>query len=278
MSIAYYNGKLLDFSEIKIPLTDRCIFFGDGIYDAAIGRGGKIYLCSEHIKRFLSNARRIGIPFSMKKENLAELLHMMAKNCGHEEYFIYFQLSRFSPERTHSYPDTEKHNLLITVKENILPPMDKMLRLYTTEDIRYLMCDVKTLNLLPAVLASRAALDRGCDEAVFKRGAIITECAHSNIAIVKNGIFITHPEGRYILPGITRKRILALCDRMGIVYKEVPFTHEEMLSADEVLVMSTTKLCLAADRIDGKLLKSTKSGAGRRIIEAIREDFWRSTE
>ena len=122
MSIAYYNGQLLDFSEVRIPLTDRCVFFGDGIYDAAIGRGGKIYLFREHIERFLRNAQRVGIPFSMKSDKLSELLHMMAKNCGYEEYFIYFQLSRFSPERTHAYPDTEKHNMLITVKESTLPP------------------------------------------------------------------------------------------------------------------------------------------------------------
>ena len=135
------------------------------------------------------------------------------------------------------------------------------------------MCDVKTVNLLPAVLASKKAADNGCDEAVFVRDGIVTECAHSNIAIVKDGILYTHPLSPFILPGVTRKRLLYFCDKLKINYVEKGFSYGDMSDADEILVTSTTKLCLAAKKIDGIEIKNFKSEVGARLICALREDF-----
>ena len=275
MSIAYYNGDFCDFSQVRIPLSDRCVFFGDGVYDAAIGKNGRIYLEKEHLDRFFTNARKMGIPIKMSREELSSLMaELIAKN-GFREYFIYLQLTRFSEERTHSYPDTEKSNLLITVKEHTLPNPDKELSLITVPDVRYSMCDVKTLNLLPAVLASRRACESGCDEAVFVRDGYVTECAHSNIHVIKDKILYTHPNGKFILPGITRARLLYFCEKLGIVSREVPFTPYELKEADEVLVTSTTKLCLKAGKIDEKNVGKYSSEVGKKLIFALREDFFK---
>jgi D-alanine transaminase len=138
------------------------------------------------------------------------------------------------------------------------------------------MCNVKTLNLLPAVLASKKAEESGCDEAVFIRDGIVTECAHSNIFTVKDGIVYTHPKGPHILPGITRKRVLYFCEQLGIECHEKKFTKSELLTADEILVTSTTKLCVRADEIDksGVGHKNRRSSiAAELIIKALEEDF-----
>lgn len=273
MSIAYYNGDFCDFSEIKIPLTDRSIFFGDGIYDAAIGKNGSVYLEKEHIDRFFGNADKLDIPINITRAELSDLIQKIIKKNVFEEYFIYIQLSRFSSERIHSYPNTQHSNLLITLRAHSLPDPNKELKLITLPDLRYSMCDVKTLNLLPAVLASRKASEAECDEAVFIRDGFVTECAHSNIHIIKDGVLYSHPNGKYILPGITRKRLLYFCEEFGVPVRESRFTLSELKGADEVLVTSTTKLALKATEIDGENVGKCSSLVGKKLIAALFRDF-----
>ncbi len=273
MSIAYYNGDFCDFSSVRIPLTDRSVFFGDGIYDAAIGVEGGVYLEDEHFDRFFSNAERMGIPIKIKRSELSALIRRLISENGYECYFIYMQLSRFGEARTHTYPDTESSNLLITLREHSLPNPDKELKLITLPDVRYSMCDIKTLNLIPAVLASKKAEELGCDEAVFIRDGIVTECAHSNVHIIRDGILYTHPNGKFILPGITRARLIYFCNKLGIEVRELPFTKSELYCADEILVTSTTRLCQRATEIDGKFLQKTESSVGKMLISSLYEDF-----
>ena len=191
---AYYDGVFGFRNKVTVPLKDRSIFFGDGIYDAAIGRNGKIFMLDEHIERFMSNSKRLNLPTDFKKETLRELLLKIAAFSEDDsDYFIYFQLNRCCDERTHSYGDDASSKLLITRKNLVLPPLSKKLTLVRYPDIRYQLCDVKTVNLLPAVLASRYATEQGADEAVFCKGEKVTECAHSNVSIIRNGKVYSHP-------------------------------------------------------------------------------------
>lgn len=248
---AYYNGKFGLREDISIPLTDRAIYFGDGIYDVAIGRDGKIFQADEHISRFLGNTKKISINHSYTHESLYELLCEVVKKTGLQEFLLYFQLSRNNEKRRHSYLGCDESNLLITVEDFKLDTSKKAMRLITADDLRYYYCDVKTVNLLPAVLASGEAERAGCDEAVLHRGVTVTECAHSNVSIIKDGTLYTHPTNNLILPGITRSHLLLACRSLGIPYVERAFTLDELFSADEILVSSTTKLAKRACEIDG---------------------------
>ena len=247
----YYNGNFYNDGEAVIPLSDRSIFFGDAVYDAMIGRGEKIFLCEDHIKRLIRNAERLRIPVPHALSSLEDILYNVVKNSQLDEFFLYVQLSRCFDERIHAYPDSQYSSLLITASEYTLPSRKKRLKLLSTEDERYGFCDVKTVNLLPAVLASRLATEAACDEAVFHRGEVVTECAHSNISILKNGRLITHPDGKRILPGISKKHLLSACESLGVPYDERPFTLGELFDCDEALVTSTSKICLAASSLDG---------------------------
>lgn len=276
MSIAYYNGKFCDYSDIRISLTDRCVFFGDGIYDAAIGKCGKIYLEDDHLDRFISNAKRLNIPLIYSKTEISELIHETINKNRFGQYFIYFQLSRYSEERTHSFKDSNRSNLLITVKEHTLPEQDKKLKLTVADDIRYKMCDIKTLNLLPAVMASKMAECYGYDETVFIRNGMVTECAHSNIAIIKNKVLYTHPANNLILPGITRAKMLFMCKKLGITYKEIPFSHSELTEADSIIVTSTTKLAIEAACVDGIPVGNVPNAQAKALVSSLRNDFFQS--
>ena len=276
MSYAYYNGFFGDYDEIKIPLSDRCVFFGDGIYDAAIGKGGKIYLEKLHVRRFLENAKKIGLHLGCGEEELTELLRKTVQKSGIREFFIYFQASGHLSERLHAPRSREKSNLLITVKPFTLPDKDKELALVSYPDIRQSFCNVKTLNLLGSALASEYAFDCQCEEAVFVKEKSVTECAHSNIFIILEGKVITHPLSEKILPGIMRHEALKAARKLGIEIEERPFSLSELFSASDVFLTSTSKLILRAKSLDGVKLSKEKSSACEAIIDEMfkcYEDF-----
>ena len=271
---AYYNGDFCPYSEVRIPLDNRSIYFGDGVYDAMIGRGDKIFLFEEHIERLFKNAERLKIKIKESKEEIENIILLIIRKSRLEEYFVYVQASRCSEERRHAFVDIDKSALLVTVKDFRLPPINKRLKLITVPDIRYTMCDVKTLNLLPSVLASQKAESLLCDEAVFHRGESVTECAHSNISILKNGVLYTHPTDKCILPGITRKHLLSSAKALGIKCIERPFTLRELKASDEVIVSSTSKLCLLAEKIDDTSLSGEENSLGFSLITEVRREFF----
>lgn len=275
---AYYNGKFTSIGEVALPLTDRSVFFGDGIYDAAIGRNGKIFLEEEHTDRFLKNAEAVNIPLPLPRASLIEVLRRLASDFGEGAFFIYFQLSRFSEKRTHSYADTEKSNLLVTTTPTVIKPPSHTLSLTATEDIRHSMCNIKTLNLLPAVLASKRAEREGADEAVFLRGDTVTECAHSNVHIIKDGRLITHPLNNLILPGISRAHLLRTARRLSVPVEERPFTLGELRSADEVLISSSSKLCLRAKSFCDVSYDTENRRLGLELCTKMHTDFIKMTQ
>ena len=250
-SYAYYNGKFGKRSDIQIPLSDRSIFFGDAIYDAALVVNGKIVWEKEHINRFFESASALFIPIGFTKEELKQTLRDTVKKSNFENAFLYFQLSRSLEKRAHSSKRSTSSNLLVTTEEFTLHDPSKKLSLITYPDKRYKYCNIKTLNLLPSVLAATEADKSQCDEAVFIRDGFVTECSRSNIFIAKGGVLKTHPRSDLILPGIARMKVIEAAEKLGLEVIETPFTKEEILSADEVIITSTTKLCLGAKIIDG---------------------------
>lgn len=273
MGIAYYNGDIGRTEDIRVPLSDRAVFFGDGIYDAAMGRRGKIYLEKEHIDRFTANARRLDIPLPFGESELREVLYDLVERSGEDCFFLYFQLTRYGEVRKHAYDKCQRSNLLITVSPLALPDPKRRLSLVSYPDRRYEYCHIKTLNLLPAVLASSYSMGMGADEAVFQRGNTVTECAHSNISILKRKKLITHPTDRHILPGTTRARLIGICKEMGIEVEERAFTRGELLRSDAALVTSSSKLCLVAKSVDGVSLHLRAKQAAEEICQRFFDDF-----
>lgn len=277
MSIAYYNGKFMPCDEVGIPLTDRAVFFGDGIYEALIARNGIPHFLDSHIERFFRNAGLLDMQFDMSKKELSDIILNGIKLSGEKMAFVYFQLTKFAQKRIHACPKTDKYNFLMTVTEINLPSPEKKLKLVTYPDLRYRYCNIKTLNLLPSVIASEYAERNGADEAVFIRDGIVTECAHSNISAVIDGILYTHPNSELILPGIAKDALLCECRRLGIPKCEEAFTKDMLYSADALIVTSSTKICALADTVDGKKIL-TKSKEAILLCENLHKNFIESTD
>ena len=269
---AYYNGVYTPYDSAVIPLSDRSIFFGDAVYDVMIGRNGKVYQLHEHLKRLRLNAERISLNMCESDEDIREIIDVLIAESKHREFIIYVQLSGHSERRIHKN-DTAKYNLLITLTSATHPWAPAVIQAITLQDKRYDYCDVKTTNLLPAILSLRESERCGADIAIFHRNRIITECSHANIAILARGEIITPPLNSSILPGITRRNMISVCERIGISVCERNITLDDLCSADSVWVTSTTHFLRVCSHVDHMPIKKFKSDLTKEIFDLLYYDF-----
>ena len=251
-NLGYYNGKYDLIENMTVPMNDRACYFGDGIYEAAYTRNYIVYALDEHLDRFYDSADILGIKIPHSKGELKGIIEELVRKLDDDEQLVYFQVSRGTEMRNHAPSPTLVGNIWITLKPAKLKDIYSPMKLITVPDKRFLYCNIKTLNLLPTVLASGAAADAGADEAVFYRGDKVTECAHSNIFIIReDGAVQTAPSYNMILAGVARAHLIAACRDFGVTLVEQHFTREEMMRAREVIVTSSGTLCRPANCIDG---------------------------
>lgn len=278
-TLGYYNGKYDEIDKIMIPMSDRSHWFGDGVYDATCARNYKIMAIDEHVDRFFNSARLLNINLGFTKEYLKGLLNELVQKLDDDELFVYWQATRGGNGlRSHNYDKEQKANLWITICPEEITDKDKEYKLTSMEDTRFLHCNIKTLNLIPSVVAYQYAKENNCDETVFHRGDIVTECAHSNVHIIKDKKFITHPADEYILPGIARAHLLKACKALNIEVEERPFTVDELINADEVIVSSSGDLCIRATEFEGKAVGKKDSDTFNRLKEYIYQEWLECTK
>lgn len=276
-NLGYYNGKFGEIEEMSIPMNDRVCFFGDGVYDATYSRNYKIFTLDEHIDRLYNSASLLGMNIAESKDEMKSILNEMVSKMDTGENFVYWQVTRGSGLRNHVFPENAKTNLWITISHRDIVDTYKKVKLITMEDTRFLHCNIKTLNLIPSVIASEKAKQAGCDETVFHRGDRVTECAHSNVHIIKDGVFITAPTDNLILPGIARAHLIKACRKLDIPVSETPFTVAELMDADEIIISSAGSLCLAAEEIDGKKAGGRAPELLRRLQDEVLREFMEET-
>ena len=242
-NVGYYNGKIGPLEEMEVPMNDRALYFGDGIYEATCVANRIPFAMEDHLDRMYNSLRLLEIPFTMEREQVkAELQKVVDAAEESPIHFLYWQVTRGNSLRNHVFPKGVEPSLMIFVKPHVMKSMEIPSKLISLEDNRFKLCNIKTLNLIPSVLANQRAVEAGCDEAVLHRGSRVTECAHSNISILKDGVLRTAPTDELILPGITRKHLLALAREHGIPTLEQPFSMVELMNADEIIVTSSSAL------------------------------------
>lgn len=276
-NLGYYNGKFGEIEEMSIPMNDRVCFFGDGVYDATYSRNYNIFTLDEHVDRFYNSASLLGMNITETKEELKAILNEMVGKMDTGENFVYWQVTRGTAIRNHVFPENAKTNLWITISHKDIVDTYKKVKLITMEDTRFLYCNIKTLNLIPSVIASEKAKQAGCDETIFHRGERVTECAHSNVHIIKDGVFRTAPTDNLILPGIARAHLIKACKKLSIPVSEEPYTLTELMNADEIIISSAGSLCLAAEEIDGKRVGGKAPEILKRLQDEVLYEFTEET-
>ncbi len=277
-TLGYYNGKFDEIEKMQIPMLDRVCSFGDGVYDVTYARNHKIFTLEEHMDRFFASAEQLDIRLPHDKEGMKYLLQEMVNLCDDGNLVICWQATRGTQVRSHAYPYDMIANIWITIRPCDIVDMTEKVDLITVEDTRYLHCNIKTLNLIPNVIASQRALKEGVHEALFHRGERVTECAHSNIHIIKDGVLLTPPADCYILKGVARDNLIKACQNLNIPVNIRPFTVQEIFSADEVIITSSGSLCLQVGKVDGIEVGGKAEDIIKKLQAYLLDEFLKATE
>lgn len=263
MGKVIYNGEIVERENVSIDIEDRGYQFGDGIYEVIRVYNGELFTKNEHIQRLYESAEKIEINIPFEKNvfsaKLEELVHVNQLQTG----IIYLQITRGVSPRQHGFPTPAVEPTIVAYTKTMERPEELMksgAKGLLVEDIRWLRCDIKSLNLLGNIMAKQKAAGAGCFEAIQHRGETVTEGSSSNVFIVKDGILKTHPAVNLILNGITRQVILRICKNNQIPVKEEAFTLNDFATADEIFISSTTSEIMPIIQLDENVIGDGKPG------------------
>jgi D-alanine transaminase len=263
--LAYLNGHYLPRSAATIPVEDRGFIFGDGVYEVWRVVNGRLFETNRHLARLAFGLAelRIATPDIVRREVLDDIADRLLAESGlvDGEATLYVEVTRGVAPRAHQFPAAGTTPTVFAMVNRFVPPDDARARganAITAPDIRWLRCDIKTIQLLPNVMAKQAAAERGAIEAIMVRDGVVTEGSHANVLGVIDGEIRTHPLGNLILPGITRAVVLEIAHALAIPVREEAFTERDIARLDECFLAGTTSDVMPIVRVDDRPI-----GAGR---------------
>ena len=274
MAYSLWNDQIVEEGSITVSPEDRGYQFGDGIYEVVKVYNGQMFTAQEHIDRFYASADKIRLVIPYTKDVLHKLLHDLIEANQLDNGHVYFQITRGAVSRNHVFPDASVPAVLtgnVKVGERSIENFQHGVKATFVEDVRWLRCDIKSLNLLGAVLAKQEAAEKGCYEAILHRGDTVTECSSANVYGIKDGTLYTHPANNFILNGITRQVILKCAAEIGLPVVEEAMTKEQLLNMDEVIVSSVSSEVTPVIDVDGHAIGAGAVGEWTRKLQAAFE-------
>jgi D-alanine transaminase len=284
-NIAVVNGKFMPLSGARVSVEDRGFLFGDGIYELIRSHAGRLFGLDEHLRRMKRSAEALRLDLRHSDKEWKRLIVKALERSGIPDAKIYIEVTRGAAPRSHTFPKGTASTAVMTVRRFEPVPQKHRTegaRTITATDIRWGRCDIKSLNLLPNILAKQRAFESGAFEAIFIRsgagggtGSHVTEGTSSNVFAVFGDAVVTPPQGPEILSGVTREMVLDLAKNEGFKAEERAITDRELLQADEVFLTGTTMEVLPVSRVDETVIGKGKPGTiaqqlHRRLLEAMR--------
>ncbi|QBP40616.1 D-amino-acid transaminase [Paenisporosarcina antarctica] len=257
MTWVLWNDRLVKDGDIQLSKEDRGYQFGDGIYEVIRVYNGSMFTATEHIDRFYESADKIKIVIPYTKDVFHKMVYDLIEANEVTSGQVYIQITRGATPRQHQFPTNTVEAVLTAYTKELQRPVSEMtngVSVKTVEDIRWLRCDIKSLNLLGSVLAKQEAYEDGCFEALLHRGDSITEGSSTNMYGIKDGVLYTHPATNLILNGITRRVILACCEEIGLPVVEEPMSLASVFLNEEFFMSSTTSEIIPVIMINGRKL------------------------
>jgi D-alanine transaminase len=280
--IAYVNGRYLPLSDAAVSIEDRGYQFADGVYEVCEVRGGLLVDERRHMARLDRSLREIRMARPMSLAALSVVLHETVRRNRVHDGIVYLQITRGVARRDFAFPPADTPpSVVVSARGNDRARIEQLaadgIAVITVPDIRWQRVDIKSVTLLPNVLAKQTAREQGAREAwlVDAQGRV-TEGASSNAWIVsRDGKLITHPLGHDVLPGITRAVVIDVVKAQGLELEERAFTVQEAYAAREAFVTSASQIVLPVVSIDGRPIGN---GAPGLIATALRRDYHRHAE
>lgn len=265
--ILYLNGEFLPKDQARISVDDRGFVFGDGVYEVTRALNGRLFEWGRHAFRLQKSLREMRLQPKLSMEELEKLcLELLLRNgLTKGEASVYLQITRGTAPRAHQFPP-EGTGCTIYISAagvDTAPIAEKRAKgvgVITTPDIRWSRCDIKTVNLIPAILAKQAAVEAGCEEAVFVRDGVITEGSSTNAFAVIDGYLRTYPSSNYILPGVTRAVVLDIARELDLKVSEAPVHVSDIPRFQEFFITGTVSDILPVVAIDGRTVGTGRPG------------------
>lgn len=277
--LVYLDGAFVPKSAARISPDDRGFLFGDGVYEVVRAIGGRMVDLDHHLDRLTHGAGALAL--GLDRAGGVGAVHaawtrLLGENgLTDGEALCYAQLTRGAAPRAHAYPAAAVPPTLYAFAAPLAPPdalRETGAAAVTYPDLRWARCDLKTVNLLPNVMAKQAAAAAGAFEAILVRdaaeGGVVTEASHSSAFAVVGGTLRTHPLGPRILPSVTRAVVLELAAALGIPAREEAVSAAELRAADEVMVASTTADVMPVVALDGAPVGGGTPGPVARALAA----------
>ncbi len=254
--LLYLNGEFIPEDQARVSVMDRGFLFGDGVYEVIPAYAGLPFRLREHLNRLSNSLAAIRMTPPLDHEQWSQILHQLLQQRGSEDQQIYLQITRGAyGKRLHAIPESVQPTVMAMASPiNRRDPelVARGMSVITLEDIRWQRCDIKTITLLANILAQSQAREEGADEAILVRDGLANEGTASNLFMVKDGLVITPPKSPHLLPGITRDLVLELAMDAGIPYAEASISADELETADEIWITSSTKEVMPVTRLNGK--------------------------
>jgi len=271
MQLAMIQDEIVAMEKLEPVYLDRGIFFGDGVYEVLRSYDGKIFALEEHLQRFSNSLAAIGIA-GVDMNQIRSRIQRAFAAAGIANAKIYFHITRGSALRDHIWDANLKPNFFLTVSQMVDEPdmKTKGIAVSTHPDWRWKRCDIKSLNLLPNVLARQDAARKGCAEAILvDEAGLITEGAASAFFAVFGQTLQTAPLTANVLPSITRNYVTKATQIIGLEVVEKSLTPQQASQADELFIAVTTKDIVPVVSFDGTVIGDGKPGKYTKLL--IRE-------
>lgn len=280
--VVYVNGRYLPYAQAGVHVEDRGFQFADSIYEVCEVEGGRLIDATRHMERLERSLGELKIPLPMSRRALGFVMRETVRRNRVLTGLVYLQVSRGAAPRDFPFPAGGLTPTLVCLARRVdgarrEAKADAGIAVQTLPDIRWGRCDIKTVMLLPAVLAKEEAAAAGAQEAwLVDRDGFVTEGASSNAWIVdRSGTLITRPTGNAILPGVTRRTLLDLLNQEKIPYVERAFRVEEALAAREAFITSASGTVMPVVRINGVVISNGYPGE---ITRRLRSKFHQFAE
>jgi D-alanine transaminase len=252
--IVYFDGRFLPKEDVRVSPDDRGFLLADGAYEVIRSYSGRQFKVAEHLSRLERSLRELRFtgPDVQRLGAIAEML-LQLNDLDRGDAVLYIQVTRGVAPRTHAFPPPQTTpTVYLTASPFRLSPekWEHGVSIILVPDMRWARCDIKSVALLPNVLASQQAKEQGAEEAVFVRDGNLTEGAHTNVCGVFGGRLVTHPATHHILAGVTRRLVLDLCAELEIPVKESPMDRQALPEADELMILGTTTGIMPVVRVD----------------------------
>jgi D-alanine transaminase len=279
--IAYVNGSFMPIADAKISILDRGFLFADGIYEVAAVLEGKLIDNASHLARLLRSVGEISLKLPETTDRIQEIQKELVARNNLVEGLVYLEVTRGADkDRDFAFPKGVKPTLVMftSVKNLNGPGAGAGVDVITVPDIRWPRRDIKSVALLAQVLAKQAAAEAGAGEVWMIEDGMVTEGGSSSAFILTHDdVLVTRQNSPAILPGCTRKAVVALAEERQLRVEERPFTVAEAIAAKEVFVTSATAFVQGVVSIDGKIVGDGKPGPMTGRLRSIYIEFARAT-